>query len=73
MNRSLGFGPLRFAPQPDARDATRGWQLGSFREKQLLAVGDWLLAGRGLGSFRIIGVVGLVKLGSFRIFGVVGD
>ncbi len=30
FGRSLGFGPLRFAPQPDARDDTRGRGLGSF-------------------------------------------
>ena len=70
------------------RQDWRGGKLGSFRKKQLLAVGDWLLAGLELGSFRIIGVppgveIGFVspnwgaretKLGSFFHLGVaLGD
>ena len=50
---------------------TRG-RLGSFRKKQLLAVGFWRLAGGELGSFRIFGAwhaVPVRGLGSFCNFG----
>ena len=53
-------------------------RLGSFRKKQLLAFGDWLLAGVELGSFCIKQLLAFgdwllagLELGSFRIFCVV--